>query len=391
MAQSTPSTLLGFTPAWLTAELQRTNTIGPTSTVKSVDHKILGEGEGFMGIVARLSLSYDGPAGPATMIAKIPTDLDSNRATGRALGIYEREVRIYTDILPGIDIPQPKVYSAIYEADGNEPKESAMTIKADRLPFFLLRRLIKREQGKSDVPPCLLLLEDLVGAGAEVGDQVSGGTRQQWTSALSVLARLHSETWGVRDIPDVHWTKGPEYIPRFIHALYLNGRDQFLTEAAPFFSSHSTGLYKELKTTGVKRVVRCSTEVPQAYVHMDFRLDNMFFNPDGTVAAVIDWQTAAPGPVVVDVAYFVVSSLPAHTPESVVDELLHHYHGELVANGVDDYPLDSFLADYVDGLLIILHRMTGLTDVVDLGDGRGVQLMEKWMQRVDARIERIPA
>lgn len=91
-----------------------------------------------------------------------------------------------------------------------------------------------------------------------------------------------------------------------------------------------------------------------------------------------------------DVGYFLVSSLPADTPESVVDELLAGYHTELVANGVDDYPFERFLADYADGLLIVLHRMTGLADMVDFGDGRGVNLMALWFQRLDARLQRVP-
>ena len=71
MAEPTPTTLEEFTPAWLTEQLRTSNTIGADSTVIQVERRILGEGEGFMGIVARLSLSYEGPAGPATVIAKI--------------------------------------------------------------------------------------------------------------------------------------------------------------------------------------------------------------------------------------------------------------------------------------------------------------------------------
>lgn len=386
---ATPKTLEGFTPGWLTDELRRSQTIGSDTTVTDVERSVLGEGEGFMGIVARLSLSYDGPAGPATMIAKIPTSVDANRAAGRAIGIYEREVRIYADVLPGLDIPKPEVYSAIYEADGHEQKLREQTRKVDRFPFWLLRWLIKREQGKSDVPPAVLLLEDQVDA--EVGDQVGGGSPEQMAAGLSTLARLHAQTWGVANIPDAHWAQGPDHIPRLIQAVYLNGRDEFLKQSAPYFSPHSTALYESLKTTGVERVLRHRAEVPQCLAHGDYRLDNLFFAADGSVAAVIDWQTAVPGPVVLDVGYFLVSSLPAETSESVVDDLLAGYHGELVANGVDDYTFDRFMADYLDGLLITLHRSTGLADIVDFGDGRGQDLLATWLPRLDARLQRVSA
>ncbi|MEL6984500.1 MAG: phosphotransferase, partial [Actinomycetota bacterium] len=313
---------------------------------------------------------------------------EGNRATGRSLGIYEREVRSYAEVLPNIDVPAPRVYAAIYEATGDEPKEHNIKKKVDRLPFRVLRWLIRREQGKSYVPPCVLLLEDVDGT---VGDQVGGGSLEQIAAGLSTLARCQASTWGGANIPHEHWSEGPEYIPRIIQALYLNGREEFLTQGAPYLSPHSVALYESLAETGVKRVERHRDEVPQAMAHGDFRLDNMFFDPDGSVAAVIDWQTAAPGPVVLDVGYFLVSSLPAETPESVVDELLAGYHAELVANGVDDYPIERFLADYVDGLLIVLHRMTGLADIVDFGDGRGVDLMALWFQRLDARLQRVPS
>jgi len=388
MPEPTPTTLAGLTPAWLTEELRRSDTIGQDATVTAVDQEVLGEGEGFMGIVARLSLSYDGAAGPASMIAKIPTDVDANRATGRAIGVYEREVRVYSQVLPGLDIPKPKVYSAIYETDGHEEKLAAQTRKADRLPFWLLRRLIKREQGKSDVPPCVLLIEDL--SDVDIGDQVAGGSPEQMTAALSTLARIHALTWNKNGIPDAHWSQGPEYIPRLIHALYLNSREDFLKVGAPYLSPHTVGLYKSLKATGVTRVARHRDEVPQCLAHGDYRLDNMFFNADNEVAAVIDWQTAVPGPVVLDVGYFLVSSLAAETPQSTVDDLLAHYHRELVANGISDYSMEQFIADYEDGLLIVMHRLSGLaSDIVDLGDGRGIELMQTWFKRLDARMARV--
>lgn len=388
MSEATPSTLAGFTPAWLTEELRRSETIGQDSTVTAVDHTILGEGEGFMGIVARLSLSYDGPAGPPSMIAKIPTDVEANRATGRAIGVYEREVRVYSEVLPGIDIPKPKVYTAIYESDGDEEKQAAQAKKVDRLPFWLLRWLIKREQGKSYVPPCVLLMEDL--ADVEIGDQVAGGSPEQMASALSTLARIHALTWNRVGVPDAHWSQGAEYVPRLIHAMYLNSADEFLTTGAPYLSTHSVALYKSLKETAVARVARHREEVPQVLAHGDYRLDNIFFDSNNRVAAVIDWQTAVPGPVVLDVGYFLVSSLAADTPESTVDDLLAHYHRELVANGVGEYPMEQFIADYEDGLLIVLHRLSGLAgDFVDLGDGRGVELMQAWFQRLDARLQRV--
>jgi len=303
--------------------------------------------------------------------------------------VYEREVRVYSDLLPKFDIPQPKIYCAIYEADGHEKKLRDQTKKVDRFPLRLLRWLIKRDQSKWDVPPCVLLIEDIVDG--EVGDQVTGGSPEKIAAGQSTLARLHAATWRTKTLPQAHWLEGPDTIPRLIQALYLNGHDEFLRQAAPHFSAHSINLYKSLREIGVDRVIRHRDEVPQCLSHGDYRLDNMFFTADGSMRADIDWQTATPGPVVIDVGYFLVSSLHAVTEEAVVDELLTGYHAELVANGVTDYPYDQFHADYLDGLLIILHRLTGLAEVADLGDGRGAELMAEWLRRADARLQRVTA
>lgn len=388
MNAPTPTTLAGFTPAWLTQQFRDRGVIGADSSVTAVKPTVLDDGQGFMGIIARLALSYDRDPGPATVIAKIPTDDELHRATGRAIGIYVREVCYYAEVLPALDVPTPKAYTAIYEADGHEAKLSDQTVKADRLPLWLLRRLIKRQQTNSHVPPCVLLLEDF--GHAQPGDQVAGGSLDQIAAGLSALAQLQAQTWGVRNVPKTYWTRGGDYIPRLFHAVYLNSHDSFLKAGEASLSAHSVALFNSLKATGISRVKRHRDEMPQCLVHGDYRLDNMFFDADGSVAAVIDWQTAAPGPVVNDVAYFLVSSLPAATPESTVDELLAAHHAELVTHGVEGYPFAQFVEDYEDGLLVIMHRLAGFAgELLDLGDGRGQDLLDAWYRRLDARLQRI--
>ena len=74
----------------------------------------------------------------------------------------------------------------------------------------------------------------------------------------------------------------------------------------------------------------------------------------------------------------------------MIDDLLRGYHDTLVTAGVEDYSFERLLADYEEGLLLLLHRMSGL-DQLEFGDDRGVALMDSWFQRFDARLQRIPA
>lgn len=389
MGESTPTTLAEFTPAWLTEALRAGGTITETSTVTAIEQEILGQGEGFMGDLARLTLGYEGGNGPATVIAKIPTHVDLNRATGRALGVYEREARIYAEILPTIDIPKPTVHTALYEAAGDEHELLDTMRKAQRLPLWLLRLLVRREQQNADVPPCVLLIEDL--ATAHVGDQVAGADPERIEAGLVVLARIHAATWARRGLPDTHWLQSAGVIPRIFHAMYLNGRRTFERDLREVMSARSRAIVKGIRRDALARTRRLHEQTPNCLLHGDYRLDNLFFDDDGEVAAVIDWQAANPGPGVLDVAYFVVSSLHASVPESTVDDLLGSYHATLVGAGVEGYGLDRCRADYVEALLVLVHRMPALTGSIDLGDGRGQQLIDTWLERLDVRLQRVPA
>jgi hypothetical protein len=321
------------------------------------------------------------------VIAKVPTAVALNRATGKSLGVYEREVRAYDTLLPAVDVPRPRAHAAIYDATGDEEAFLDQMIKAERLPIFLLRVVLRKVQTDADVPPCILLLEDL--AEAEMGNQVAGCDPARAAIALGVLARLHAAGWGDACPPLRHWFTNGDIVPRLFHAQYKNNRRSFERFAAARLSEHGMAHVKAIRKTGLARITRLHAEAPRTILHGDFRLDNLFFAADGSLAAIIDWQTVNRGPGVLDVAYFIAGSLPPETPEAMIDELLRGYHDTLVTAGVEDYPFERLLADYEEGLLLLLHRMSGL-DQLEFGDDRGVALMDSWFQRFDARLQRVP-
>ncbi len=390
MGEPTPTTMAGFTPAWLTEELRRGGTISGSTTVTSVERKTLGEGEGFMGELARLTIGYSGEPGPATMIAKIPTQDAHNRARGRSLGVYQREVRVYADLLPHLPIPSPAVYAAIYEETGEEPDVLAQMLKAEKLPLWLLRVLIRRAALTADVPPTVLLLEDL-GAHARVGDQVVGTSVDVVGRALGSLAAFHAASWGAHDIPDEPYLQSPAVISRIFHAGFRNSYKRFIAEMGHLLSPHTVALLRSVKKTGIQRRRQLYSEPPQCLLHVDFRLDNLFFDTNDDIACVIDWQTSTPGPAAYDLCYFITGSLPADTPETAIDGLIAQYHEHLVAAGVTDYPLEQLRADYNACLMLSLEGLPLGFDELEFGDARGRDLIEGWIRRLDARAQRVPA
>ncbi|HAB58179.1 MAG: hypothetical protein CL433_11450 [Acidimicrobiaceae bacterium] len=386
MATPTPIRLEDITSDWLTEVLCAEGTISADARIDSIERTDLGDGEGFVGDIARLRLAYSVGTGPDTIIAKVPTAVELNRATGKSLGVYQREVRAYDTLLTNADVPRPVVYAAIYEATGDEEAFLEQMIKAERLPLFLLRALLRKVQTDADVPPCILLLEDL--DEAEMGDQVAGCNPVRAAIALGVLARFHASGWGDACPPLRHWFTNGDIVPRLFHAQYRNNRRSFERFAAERLSEHGMAHVRAIRKTGLARISRLHNGTPRTILHGDFRLDNLFFAPDGSLAAIIDWQTVNRGPGVLDVAYFIAGSLPPDTPEAVIDGLLRGYHDTLVTAGVGDYTFERLVADYEEGLLLLLHRMSGL-DQLEFGDDRGVALMDSWFQRFDARLQRV--
>ena len=111
----------------------------------------------------RVELTHaSGDTGPASVVLKVAATDPVSRQTGLALGLYEREVRFYTDVAPSLD---GGPVAACYHA-GFNPDSGA---------FHLLL---------GDAGP------------AVVGDEIRGATVEQATLALEELARLHAPALG---------------------------------------------------------------------------------------------------------------------------------------------------------------------------------------------------
>ena len=81
-----------ITADWLTEALHQAGCLDQ-GRVASLGSELMSVGQ--LGLVARLTLSYDGagPDVPPTAMVKLPSKDAGSRAVGVALGIYESEVR----------------------------------------------------------------------------------------------------------------------------------------------------------------------------------------------------------------------------------------------------------------------------------------------------------
>lgn len=389
MDRTIPKSLEDIHPGWLTGALRSSRVIDDATKVVACESVVLGTGEGFTGDLARLTVTYEGGNGPSSMVVKIPTSANDNRSGSEMLGVYEREVRMYQEILPTLGVPVPSLYYADVDANPDWEKQMDAIQKLERLPVWFLRfvawvlqRFVKPKPRGS-----VLILEDL--APAEIGDQVAGVSRERVGRVLEAAAGVHAATWGDKAPSPGPWLVSGGVAPKFFQASFLGTRKQFLKNEGRNASAHMKTLLERIGRDGIERGRRLHRDLPQCLVHGDLRLDNIFFAGDD-VRALIDWQLTRTGPAVVDVAYFIAGSVEPEATESEIDELLARYHSALAEAGVHDYSYERFLVDFEDGLLAVLGSVTTV-ELLDMGDARGRDLVDRMVTRLDGRLGRIAA
>lgn len=252
-------------------------------------------GTGQMSECYRVTLGYaDGSHGPASVILKVAAADPSSRQTGLAMGLYEREVRFYTDIAPGLPGPVAPCYHAAYDP----------------------------ASGVFD-----LLLGDA--APAVVGDEIGGATIDQASLALTELARMHGALLGDAALAGAEWINRESPLNQgLMAALYAGFIDRYRDDVAP---EHRAVCERLVAALDGYLAAEATSGRPQGLIHGDYRLDNMLF---GEAAAdrpltVVDWQTVTWGPALTDVASFLGCALPAEQRRAHGEELLRAYHDAL--------------------------------------------------------------
>jgi len=385
-----PDHLDDLTPKWLTGVLRTHSLIGAEARISAMSVETLGEGAGFSGTLARLNLTYSRGRGPQSLVAKFPTTVEENRAGAELMGVYRREIMVYSELLPTLDVPHAAL---IHGAAAPDPRAEGLIDnmhRAEHLPIWALRLLgrVLPHTPAAKAKASVLLVEDL--APCHVGDQVVGCTAVEAEEVVRTAAALHASTWGPSAPEPTSWLLAGDTAPKLFHAAFLDTQRGLRRTAGDRLGRHSLALLARVKADGRNRIQRFHTNAPRCLLHGDLRLDNIFFHDSGQVRALIDWQLTNLGPGVMDIAYFVTGSLAPDESEDHVEHLLEVYQRSLRDHGVTDYPLDRLRADYDDALLVLLHRMTGLENI-DFGDSRGVELVDIWIRRLDARLQRVAA
>ena len=323
--------------AWLTDVLRRAGVVD--GSVLRVETEPL-EVSGAVGDLARLSLTY-GPMrerGPATMIAKAPGRGETQQAMEAAMGLFPRERFVYGEVSDALPIRLPRCYYA-----GSDDDEEPM------------------------------LLEDL--RGLRMGDQVSGLDRADAERLVDVLADLHAAFWeseppGGDPSRLVSWTD--PVFGAILTQLVMSGVRALRERYADRVPARVLNAIEDVAPDWATVLRRCA-EGPQTFVHNDFRLDNIFFHPDGE-PVVIDWQLAGRCRGTQDLAYLLSGSMGTDRLRDCWDFLVRRYHSRLLALGVRDYGLEECRFHYRQSLLYTVAPGIAMLGQMQLqgGDARGL-------------------
>ena len=336
-----PRNTTDITGRWLTEVLRGAKAI-EVSTVVAADTSPVGVGVGIMGELTRAALTYDlaEPGAPSSVIVKLTSPYEANRAQGIALGMYEAEVRFYNELAGRTSIRVPECYHA--EID---PSTSDFVV----------------------------VLEDL--GQWTAADQLDGLSVAQAEVATMALADLHSGFW--RRVDDIDW------VPSVVHE-----RIQTFAGAWPAlwgaFSARFADRLPDGAISAGEQIrdhywsLMCALgERPWTLLHQDFRCDNLFFGatPGDAPIVVIDWQGIGRGPGAYDVAYVLGGSLQIGDRREHEERLVRLYHDRIVDLGVSDYTFDDLWTDYRLSHLVntAVPVLTGGT--MDLANERGRELI----------------
>ena len=378
--------------AWLTQALRRDGHL-TTGKVSEVRIEPIGEGEGFMGVLGRFHLEYEGDAGnsPVSLIVKLPSLTDSNRMLGELMGAYWREIHFYEELSSGVGVNTPAVYYSNLTPDPVRPRINMIMRVVEMMPSWLVDIVMERSKevvGTSE-HRYVLLIEDL--SPAKPGDQLQGGTPERCEAVLSVAAKMHAHNWQSPILDSAFWINDPRVTMRSRHQMLLESRESFVEKYSEKMGDWGMILMNWYYDNGVQLHRLLYRRAPHTVVHGDMRLDNVFFDETSSDTRVVfaDWQTVGRGLAAEEVAYFLSGALDVDTSAEIEEDLIRHYHSELVNAGVNNYDFERFRKDYDRGMMAMLRVHGSATIDVDVGEERGGELMNIWMDRTLARLRSV--
>jgi aminoglycoside/choline kinase family phosphotransferase len=302
-----------------------------------------------MGQLARVTVTSSGPDAPTSVIVKLPTSDPGGRVIGEMMRVWEREHLFYRDVAEHLTIRVPRAYANALE------------------------------------PPCLVL-EDL--APAVAGDHLVGATPDQAERAIDLLARHHAAWFEHPSLATYTWMPGlddPSVLT--LGPMFEVGWPAFLDRYGAELAPRCLRWCEQFVPT-IPEWIQRHHDDPITLIHGDFRLDNLFFAADGSVA-VIDWQMSMKAPGQTDLVYFCANNLTIETRRRLEDGLIDRYVAGVHAAGIPEELVshEDVRRGYVEGMLFYAASFGASLLSIDPANDRGAALFDELVRRTFAAVD----
>ena len=287
----------------------------PETNLKSFDFKPVGSGQ--VGDCFRVKLDWKEKKDlPATLIAKCPAADQSSRDTARNLHLYEIETSFYKYLADKCSARVPELYFSDFDSNSDDG---------------------------------ILLLEDMYPA--QQIPQMEGCTKSEVSKVLKEAAALHKSYWNDEKLLSYSWlTYGvseerKQFVADLLPAVYPEWKKRYQGRISKDIFEMGDALIANYDKYSEVR------EGPMTLVQGDLRLDNILFTDKNDRAILLDWQTAAIGLPLNDIAYCISTSfLNPEDRASAEESLVKEYHALLEVN--DSYSLEEAWNDYRRGSFV---------------------------------------
>lgn len=267
-------------------------------------------GTGQVGATYRLVL--EGESAPPTIVAKLPSNDELSRTTGKSHLTYLRESRFYQQFAGRKPMAVPNHLYIAFDEESH-----AFTLIMHDLPRH------------------------------KAGNQLLEPRREEALLAMDAAASIHAAWWGAPLLDTLDWLNGTRAVPPplDVDALY-----QMFWPA--FCDRYGERVTPDMRTVGERFLGQLAAQhaahqSPRCLTHNDYRPDNMLFAPEDPdkPIVIVDWQTCGVGVGAGDVAYYLGTSFDPEMRRALQPELLAAYRKGLLSRGIEESDLATLEDD----------------------------------------------
>lgn len=335
-----PTKIGHVTPGWL-AEATGFD-------VQSADIEQIGVGIGVSSALYRATLT--GAGCPQTVVVKLPALDEAAVFTSTVLRMYTREASFFGELADQSPVRVPVCHH--HSVD----------------------------HGTSQF---VLVMEDF--GDLRSVDQVAGMAVGDAEQAVDGLAAWHATWWGrAEELAERGLTVslGDDIYKAVLPTIFPEGWEKITAELDVPASILKVGPRWVEAMPGLLDGLAAE---PTTMIHGDYRADNLFFEADGSVAAV-DFQLVGTGRAAYDLAYFITQSIGPADAARHERALFDRWVAALAAAGVPQTDLADAWDDYRAAALFCLVYPVVAWRGMDAGDPRQCGLATTMMERFDRAV-----